>query len=316
MKVKIRIGVVGIGGVGGYFGGKLAQKFEGHDGVEIIFFTKAVAANIIRKHGLTLLTSDAEEFAYPSLVTSNPDEVGILDYLICTVKGYDLEESLLALKNSISENTIFLPLLNGVNAKERIERIYPSASIMEGCVYVVAKLTAPATIQILGNMHSLYFGSATVPIIKQRELASLLKADGIDSYLSPNIEQLLWEKFIFVASLATLTSYLNLPVGAILKNKKHAAFLEQLVSEVTAVAAAKGVVLPNITEITMTKIAALHPDATSSMHNDFIKGSRTEFQTLTEYVVISGLRLRVLTPGFDMVMATYSQWKLAYQLRL
>ncbi|MFA6273886.1 MAG: 2-dehydropantoate 2-reductase [Candidatus Paceibacterota bacterium] len=315
MNKKIRVGVLGIGGVGGYFGGMLAQKYVSSDSVDIVFITKEATVAVIKDHGLMLLTSDGEFFVYPDFVTSDPDEVGTLDYLICAVKSYDLEESLLALQPCITDETVILPLLNGVDAKERIQMIYPSAQLLEGCVYIVAKIIAPATVQVIGSMHSLYFGSASVSLKKQNELAGILTAEGIDCSLFPNIEQLLWEKFIFVSPLATVTSYLNLPVGTILENEKHAALLRQLVTEAASIAEANSILLPNIFKITMTKIAALPYNATSSMHNDFLKGGKTEFQTLTEYVIISGLRLDVPTPGYDLIMSTYSQWKLGYQLK-
>lgn len=315
MKKKIRVGVVGIGAVGGYFGGMLAQKYISSDNVEIVFITKAATAAVIKDYGLTLLTPDGEFIVYPSLVTSDPDEVATLDYLICAVKSYDLEESLLALKDSITDETVILPLLNGVDAKERIQMIYPSAQLLEGCVYIVAKLVAPATVQVSGGMQSLFFGSDAVLPQKRKELAKLLNIEGIESFLAPNIEKLLWEKYVFVSPLATMTSYLNLPIGAILKNEQHTVLLRQLVTEVTSIAEAIGILLPNIFKITMTKITALPYSATTSMHNDFLKGGKTEFLTLTEYVIISGLRLGVPTPGYDLIMSTYSQWKLGYHLK-
>lgn len=312
MNTKIRIGILGIGGVGGYFGGKLAQKYATSKSVEIVFITKTATATIIKEHGLTLLTPTLEYFAYPDLVASTSNEVGTLDYLICAVKSYDLEESLLSLKSCITEKTIILPLLNGVDARERTLEIYPANQVLDGCVYIVAQLVAPATVQVKGDLHSLYFGSATVSMEKQSEFAAILSVDGIDCYLSCNIEQLLWEKFVFVSSLATLTSYLNLPIGSMLENEEYATLLRELVSDVASIAESNGILLPNIVEITMKKIFALPYSATSSMHNDFLKGGKTEFQTLTEYVIISGLRLGVPTPAFDFIMSTYSHWKLKY----
>jgi len=314
MRRKTCLGVLGIGGVGGYFGGRLAQKFAGSDDVEVIFITKVETAAVIKNHGLTLFTSDTESFIYPDLVTGNAAEVGKLDYLICSVKSYDLETSLLNLKDSISEETVILPLLNGVNAKERILKIYPFAQVLDGCVYIVAKLIAPATVQVTGAMKSLYFGSDNVSDLRLSELAAILNAEGIESHLSKNIKQLIWEKFVFVSPLASLTSYLNLPIGPILENDDYKNILKQLVTEVADIAEANDILLPNIVEVTMTKIAAMPYNATSSMHNDFFKKGRTEFEALTEFVIVSGLRLGIPTPGYDQIMSSYSSWKLHYLL--
>lgn len=314
MKTKIRIGILGIGAVGGYFGGRLAQKYATSDSVEIVFITRASTECIIKNYGLTLLTSDSEDFVYHNLVTSDLNKVGVLDYLICAVKSYDLEESLLSLKSSISDNTVILSLQNGVDTKERIQKIYPTIEVLEGCAYIVAKLVAPATVQVMGKMHSLYFGSPTVSAKRQNELADILNADGIDCYLLPNIRQLLWEKFVFVSSLATLTSFLNLSIGPILEDENHRTKLRQLVTEAANIANRNTVLLPDIVEITMKKFTTLNYDATSSMHNDFLKGRKTESQILTNFIVVSGLRLGVPTPEYDSIMATYLQWKMDYVL--
>lgn len=312
MKPKIRIGILGIGAVGGYFGGRLEQKFADSDAVEIVFIAKKEAATIIKEHGLKLLTPNAEQLIYPRIVVSDPDAIGKLDYLLCTVKSYDLDASLLALKQSISDTTVILPLLNGVNAKERISKIYPEAQVLDGCVYIVAKRIAPGTVEVTGALSSLFFGSDYVSPARLNELAGLLEAEGIDSQLSDHIMELLWEKFIFVSPLASLTSYLNLPIGPILESDVHTTTLKQMVTEVSEIAKKRGIVLPNIVDITMNKIGALPYHATTSMHNDFLKKGKTEFESLTEFVIVSGLTLGVATPKYDQIMASYSSWKLHY----
>ncbi len=314
MSRKIRLGVLGIGGVGGYFGSMLAQKYADSNEVEVVFITKESTAAIIKNNGLKLFTSDTESLIYPKFVIGEPSEVGTLDYLICSVKSYDLEASLKTVKNSISKETVILPLLNGVNARERILKIYPFAQVLDGCVYIVAKLIATATVQVTGAMKSLYFGSDNVSDLRLSELAAILNAEGIESHLSKNIKQLIWEKFVFVSPLASLTSYLNLPIGPILENDDYKNILKQLVIEVADIAEANDILLPNIVEVTMTKIAAMPYNATSSMHNDFLKKGRTEFEALTEFVIVSGLRLGIPTPGYDQIMSSYSSWKLHYLL--
>lgn len=128
-------------------------------------------------------------------MTTDLNKVDVLDYLICAVKSYDIEESVLSLKSSISDDTIILSLQNGVDTKERINNIYPAIEVLEGYVYIIAKLVSPAKVQVMGSMHSLYFGSETVSTKRQYERADILNVDGIDCYLSPNIAELLWEKF-------------------------------------------------------------------------------------------------------------------------
>ena len=108
--MKTRIGILGLGGVGGYFGGLLAKTYFKSDEVEIIFIARGETQKAIAKNGLKVITDDLETVVYPKLVSNNPDEIGKLDYLICATKTYDIEESLLSLKKCITLKTVILPL--------------------------------------------------------------------------------------------------------------------------------------------------------------------------------------------------------------
>src|SRR5688500_4609499 len=133
------IAILGIGGVGGYFGGLLAERYHGADDVRIIFITKPATGEIIRRDGLTIITDDGERTVRPFAVVSNAKELGPLDVLIVATKSYDLEEALTPLASSLSERTLILPLLNGVDAGDRIRAWHPDAIVLDGCVYVNAQ---------------------------------------------------------------------------------------------------------------------------------------------------------------------------------
>src|ERR1700750_3442994 len=114
--MKTRIGILGMGGVGAYFGGFLAEYYSGSEEVEIVFIARPSTAAVIREHGLKLITPDFEKIIRPHGVASTAAEAGTLDVLICAVKSYDLAESLLPLQSCITAETLILPLLNGVDA--------------------------------------------------------------------------------------------------------------------------------------------------------------------------------------------------------
>ena len=303
---KTRIAILGIGGVGGYFGGFLAGKYYQSADIEIIFIVRPGTEKIIKEQGLKLITTTEERILFPQLVSSDPNEIGHLDFLICCTKSYDLEESLLRLQNCITGNTIILPLLNGVDARECISKIYPFAEIWEGCVYIVTRLIAPGVVKETGKLHSLYFGSDTASRDKLIFFEKILLAAGIDATLSANIECTLWEKFLFLASIANMTTYKDMTVGEVLKNTDGRYTLVELVKELKSIADAKGIQLPvNIVENTITKIEKLPFDATSSMHSDFQKGGRTEYLSLTEYVTKMGDEYCVATPSFDRILLEF-----------
>jgi 2-dehydropantoate 2-reductase len=303
MTTKTRIAILGTGGVGGYFGGLLAEKYRGSNNVEIIFITRPGTEKGLRENGLKLITPQYEKTIFPDVVSSDPAKTGKLDYLICTTKSYDLEESLIPLKDCVTENTVILPLLNGVDAKERISKIFPLAEILEGCVYIVSQLVEPGVVRVSGNISTLHFGSDSSPAGKLKPLEKIFSEAGIECFLSEDIRKTIWEKFLFISSIASLTSYLNLSLGDILANDAHRQTLLALMRELKSISDAKNIGLQDdIVEKLLAKMQKLPYSTTSSMHRDFQKGGRTEYISLTAYAVKHGKELAIATPEFDKIL--------------
>jgi 2-dehydropantoate 2-reductase len=285
-----KIGILGIGGVGGYFGGLLAKAYYKSDDVEVIFIARGETQKAIAENGLKIITDDLETFVYPKLVSNNPDEIGELDYLICATKTYDIEESLLSIQNCISQKTIILPLYNGVDAPERILKLFPENEILQGCVYIVSMIFSPGTIRKIGFYEKLFFGSKTASISELNELQHIFRNAKIESYLAENIEETVWEKFIFISALASATSYLNQNIGTILKDKDSKAIFVELLHEIELVAKAKGLQLPDdIVNQSILKLEKSPKEATSSMHRDYLAGNKIEAASLTKFVVNEAL---------------------------
>jgi 2-dehydropantoate 2-reductase len=297
-----RIGILGIGGVGGYFGGLLAKAYYKSDEIEVIFIARGETQKAIAESGLKIITDDSETVVYPKLVSNIPDEIGILDYLICATKTYDIEESLLSLEQCIYKETVILPLYNGVDAPERIQKIFPENAILQGCVYIISMIFSPGTIRKIGFYEKLFFGSKTASVSKMNELQSIFQKAKIESYLVENIEETVWEKFIFISALASVTSYLNLNIGQILTNPDAKAIYVELLNEIELVANAKGLQLPDdIVNQTIIKLEKSPKEATSSMHRDYLAGNKIEATSLTKFVVEEGLKYGVKTPLYEKI---------------
>ncbi|SEP02365.1 ketopantoate reductase [Flavobacterium sp. CF108] len=299
-----RIGILGLGGVGGYFGGLLAKAYQKSDDVEIIFIARGETQKAIAENGLKIVTDDSEIIVRPNLVSNNPAEIGVLDYLICATKTYDIEESLTSLKNCIKKETIILPLYNGVDAQERIKKIVPDNEVLQGCVYIVSMIFSPGTIRRIGFYEKLFFGSKTTPFSKLEELLHILQKAKIEGYLVENIDETVWEKFIFISALASATSYLNQNIGEILSNSESKVTYIELLHEIEDVAQAKGLKLPHdIVAQTIQKLEKSPKEATSSMHRDLLAGKNTEALSLTQYVVNEGKKYGVKTPLYEKIAA-------------
>ncbi len=302
MSDKYRIAVLGIGGVGGYFGGKLAEHFADSNEVEIIFIARGESAKTIQTNGLRIITPEGEQVVRPNLVSDEPNEIGKIDLFILCTKAYDLAESIQKYRACIGEKTAILPLLNGVNHAETIEQILPNAEVWNGCCFIVARLISAGVVKVDSEIRLIQYGSFTGSKGNLKKVEKIFKSAGIQTELSQHINQTIWEKFIFISSLATLTSYLDKNVGEILGSAEYQQILVDLISEVTNLARAKNIkVLENIAELTLEKIKKAPSTATSSMHADFAKKGKTELETLTGFVVREAKLLNVATPVYSQL---------------
>jgi 2-dehydropantoate 2-reductase len=303
MDQRYSIAILGTGAVGGYFGGLLADRYLNSNEVKIIFISRPKTEQIIRSNGLKLILPNEEKIVFLDLVTSDPANVNKIDLLICCVKSYDLEESLKPLASCLSKETVILPLLNGVDAAPRIKRMFPDTEVWQGCVYIVSRLIERGVVKEFGRGHSFFFGSSSASKDKLKEYLRIFKDAGINAILSEDIEHDVWEKFIFISSLASLTSYLDKPLGAILENHEHLETLKEMMRELLTIAAAKEIHFPSdIIEKRVAKMKTLPYETTSSMHSDLKKGGRTEYRSLTEYVVKLGNELNIETPVYDRIL--------------
>ncbi len=301
MANKIKIVIIGIGAVGGYFGGMLAKKYAGNNEVEISFVARGSHLKKIQQEGLKIINGENTFISKLYLATENAEEIGIADFIIVCTKSYDLEAAILQLKPCIDKKTILMPLLNGVDSVERIKGILPENQVLSGCVYIISQLKEAGTIEVTGNVQSLFFGTDNAVNQEQRILEKILKEADIKATLTPNISTIVWEKFIFISSIATATSYYDCCVGKLME--EHEETLINLIDEVTEIALAKGIQLDAEIKIkTFNKQKSLPYDTITSMHRDFMKGGKTEYVSITKYVSDWGKNLNIKTPAFDKIL--------------
>ncbi|MBW2631552.1 MAG: 2-dehydropantoate 2-reductase [Deltaproteobacteria bacterium] len=293
----MKIAIVGIGGVGGYYGGKLALKYAASDDHEIFFIARGEHLDKIRKDGLKLITTEGDFTATPSLATDNPKELGLLDLIFFCVKGYGLENAARMIADNLHSNTVTIPLLNGVDNVERLSSILHGGIILNGCVYISTRIAHPGVIQQTGGSCKLIFGPESGSAEPYRKIETLLKDADIKAELSENITVGAWSKYLFVGPLAGITSMLGKPFGAIMENEDHRTMLEEMMKEVKLIADAKGIPLPeNIIEQSLEVTSNFPYETKSSMQMDREKGNPMEVDTFIGYIVKTGKSLGVKTP--------------------
>lgn len=286
MQQKYTIAILGIGGVGGFLGGKLAAAYSRSENIEIVFIARGSQAQAIRENGLKLILPGEELTVRPDRIVEDSQPTGNIDLLICCTKAYDLEGSIRALASSITSDTIILPILNGVDNTEKIQTLLPEAKVLHGCIYLVSKLIAPGVVQQRGEFHSLHFGGDKAWAAAIDKVRELMVQAAISVVVEENIEEKVWSKFSFISPVATYTSAYDISIGKILESDEHTASVKRLMTELISLAQRLNIHLPGDSiEKNFQVMEKLPYEATSSMQADFAGKKSTELETLTGLVV-------------------------------
>ena len=299
---KIKIAIVGTGGVGGFLGGELADFYANDPEVEIYFISRGEALRRIREQGLQVDTQTRSYTVRPTLATDHAEEIGPVDYLIYCTKAYDVERGIQQVTPCIGPETVVLPFLNGVDSGERITQMLPGTEIWLGCVYVVAFIVEPGHIAEQTNGYRYYFGSPQGDPDRLAQLNDLFVRAGINARNRTDIVRCVWDKFAYISPVATVTSYTDLTYGEVLSTPTLRAQLLALLNEFKAVAAARGKELSsNVVEAVVAQMERIPGDTTTSMQRDFRAGRPTELESLTGYMVREGHRLGISVPTYELM---------------
>jgi len=306
--MKTKIMIVGLGGVGGYYGGLLAKRFADDLDIEIYFVARGKHLKKLQQNGLTLITETGTFVVRPTLATDKVTEIGIADYIIMIPKSYDLDATIDQIKPCVGANTVILPLLNGIDNSSRIRALLPGTEVWNGCVYIVARLNEPGVVESSGNVHRFNFGYENRTSERLTGFEKLLKEAGIDAAFHKDILSVIWKKFFFISSTASLTSYFDVSFGALLTDELRKTTLVNLLEELLLVANAEGAEIErSVIDKTIHQLENLPFETTASMHSDFMAGKNTEVHTLTGIVVELGKKHGISTPTYEKVYAELSK---------
>ena len=289
----MRILIMGSGGVGGYFGGRLAQA-----GNDVTFVARGAHGAALREHGLRL-KSGAGDLHLPRVqVTQNPADAGPVDLVLFSVKLWDTVAAARSLKPVLKADTAVISFQNSVVKDDLLSQALGAAHVAGGVAYIAATIGEPGLIVHNGAMARLVFGEHDGRISERlSRFAQACTEAGITHDLTPRIGLALWEKFVFLSSLAAATTLARLPIGRIRDHPRARTFLHDLIDEAVQVGRAEGVPLPpEYAESRLAFADTLPATMTSSMHHDLQRGNRLELPWLSGDVVERGRRLGVATP--------------------
>jgi 2-dehydropantoate 2-reductase len=304
----MRIGIYGIGAVGGLFASLLARG--GHT-LALIARGEHLAA--IRRDGLRLATPDGELLTRPELATDDPAEVGPVDALLVAVKTWQLPQILPSLPSLVGPGTVVLPLQNGVEAAAEIAAAVGPSHVLGGLCGTVTFLTGPGQLSTLSRRHRVELGELDGSRSERVEqLHQAFLAAGLASRVPDDIHAALWEKLLFVASFGGVGALARAPAAVLRSVPSSRALLSRAMAEVAAVAAARGVALPpGAVERGMAVVDQLPPEGTASLQRDLTAGRRSELDAWSGAVVRLGHEAAVPTPIHATIYAAMLPTELA-----
>jgi 2-dehydropantoate 2-reductase len=304
----MKIAIFGSGAVGGYYGAKLVRA--GHD---VTFIARGAHLAAMRERGLEIRSPALGDFTVAVSAESDPARVGPVDLAIVAVKAYDNETALPLIAPMVGQQTAVLPLQNGVDTPGLLAARYGESAVLGGVTYIATALAAPGVIEQTGTHRRIVFGevfgalprlSSRVRDIQQALAGADIQAEAVEDGRVP-----IWEKFIFLASLAGFTGASRLPIGPLWSDPAiRERFLDGC-REIERLARAEGVpVAPDIVERISGYVGGIPGTMRSSLLIDLAQGKRIEVEELQGSVVRRAARLGVPVPIMSTLYAVLKPW--------
>ncbi len=291
-----RIAVLGVGGVGGYLAGMLGRTFP-----HLTLGVRGARMEAIRRGGLVVHSDYNGEICIRPERAVPIGEIGRQDVIFLCVKNYSLEEALASLKPVMAEDTILVPVMNGVDCGDRARALLGKGICLDALIYIVAFAGADFAVTQQGKFANLRVGTRSEdPRFREAvcTVEAILKGAGIDVLVPENIELEIWRKYILNCAFNVETAYYDCPVGPLRRDPEKAAEYEALIDEAWRVARARGIPVTEAHKEEMIRRFYHHYEdgASSSLQRDLHAGRPSEVETFSGYIVREADRLGVDVP--------------------
>jgi 2-dehydropantoate 2-reductase len=297
----MRILIMGSGGIGGYYGARLTEA-----GNDVVFVARGAHLEALQQKGLLLREYDGSERLIPVKAVRYPAEAGgTFDFILFAVKTYDTAEAAAAIAPVVGPETCVVPIQNGVDSTEDIAQVIPADRVLAGSALLNALIDAPGVIRRQSGQTITTIGEPKGPRTPrvERIVKAFNDAGCEDVAITDDAQRVLWEKFMFLAPIASVNSATGLPTGHILAVPEGKEALLAMQKEIWAVGLATGVNLPEEASFEKVKAQILRMGHTHtvSMQRDFAGERRVELESLAGSVVLRGRQHGVPTPIFSAV---------------
>ena len=297
----MKIAVIGVGGVGGYFGGLLARS-----GAEVTFVARGEHRAALLATGLSLATVEGSYQISPVSVVDAVAKLSEPDIILLCTKTYDLETVATEIARIATAKTAIIPLLNGIDNDLRIQEIIPHAKVYAGLCYIISARTAPGRVEQTAGPRTIFFGErGQEPDHRLRTLESMMKSAGILATASQQIEKELWSKYVWITAFAGMTALCRSSIGPIVNDPECFNLYIRCLDEAIAVAHASGIRFSDSERAKMIqrcedyRLTGTH--AKSSLLVDIESHRRTEIESLNGTLVRIAAQHGVAVPIHETI---------------
>lgn len=287
----MRVAIFGAGGVGGYFGGRLAQAGEA-----VFFIARGAHLQAMRERGLRVESLQGDFEVATVQATSDPGDVGAVDVVLLGVKSWQVEEAAQAMRPLVGSETCVVPLQNGLEAASQLSAVLGAEHVVGGTCRIYSSISAPGCIRHIGLEPEIIIGELDGRQSRRTERLRLtLTQAGITARISSHIQAELWEKFLLLR-WGVVGAVTRAPAGVLRDLPEVRRMVVQACQEVIAVGRAYDVELPdNITAQSLDILDRLPPVASTSMQRDIMQGHPSELDAQVGALVRLGQRVGVPT---------------------
>ncbi len=296
-----RIGIVGLGGVGGTIGAMLADH---HD--HVVFLARGKRLESIRERGLTLKSAAyGEVTAFPEQASDDAAQLGPVDYLFLCVKNYTLEETCRQIAPKVSDDTVIIPLLNGIDVSERVRRHLGRGIVLDALVYVITGTDEAFIVHHTSPYCRIHLGiadhvKATIPEAGRilNEAREVIEHAGLEAVIEHDIEAAIWKKYILNCAYNVVTAWYNATTDELRSNARAVDELRSLLAEACLIARTLEIRIPSDLEIThLDHILNYQAGAsTSSLKRDIEAGRPNELEVFSGKLLELAARLDLSIP--------------------
>jgi len=296
----MKIAVIGAGGVGGYFGGKLAQS-----GNTVSFLTRGEALKAIVRDGLVVKSYLGDFRSFPK-ASDNPESISDAELVMFCTKSWQIEEVAKSIRPFIGSQTMVLPLQNGADNAERLMKILPEENVLGGLCKIVSKIEAPGVIDHFTFVPEIVFGELDGKTTKRaKKVKETFDAAGFKNKLSVNIQRDIWLKFLFIASISAMGTLTRSVLGVMREDPYIRHKIEEIALEIIGIGQLQGVdIFKKDLDMMFTMIDNGSYETTMSLQRDMMEGRPSELDNFNGYIVRKGKELGMSTPVNEFIYHT------------